>query len=483
MSLDFDPKKDQLNRDGKESNLARIISAPQAADHLANDATLHSVSGSQNFRPYYREHRDVEARNAVKFGQKAVFDLGNEGYGLIDRVEVCVKLPKVGDSAAAAATSHPDDAGYGGAGTFMQWQPNMGELMLGGLDGSLRWKHGTETIRSYTPEQIHVKRRLCMDNEGSSKRAVYENSILRLPQTTQNEQYLYIPLWTPWGVDDSNLHGLFPAHAVGVPLTIEADIPSLGQLIQSDVAAANLRVVSSGAFDTTSVIPEIFLRVHYIVTTVAERVAFANLTNQPGGLRYKVLHSLSMQKQLTSTRTAHQFKIDLNLSQNPCVFTVAFVRFQDDTKAVGDNTAEDNDSRGLPRAVGGVIQRPDWTRFLPIDSWHITDGSQQITPTFSSGYYANSAMGHCSLFPSSPPDDLAVISFSHAPIIENHGMGHTNFSASHKPQFVVNLPAIDDALEGAAQTSREIVVMTFERNHFAFEAGQITLDYHGTTSN
>lgn len=478
-AVNNDPQFNRLVTDGKESNLHRVISAPQAPDHLDDENSLFLPSASVNYRPYFpNEHRDVEPESAVRFGGQATFRIGNEGYGALARMELHVKLPVIGDSAGGVANPHPLDVGYAGAGTFIDWQPYIGELLNGGLEGQVRIQQGTEVLRTYDCEGIHVKRRLCMDNEGSNKRAAYENGVGRLSASTQSELWLVIPVWSQWGTDDTNYNQMFPTQAFGVPTTIKIDIPRLGQLVQTDVAASNLRVVENGSYDTQGNLSTMFMRLHFVVTNTAERVAFANLTLREGGLSYKVMHSVKEAKFLTTTTTAHTVKVPIERSQNPCAFLVAYVRALDDTKAVGE-TSEADDARIQPRSSGGVIQRPDAFRYLPISAYYLEDSGKRITPVWSPGTWNSSQMGHVNYFPSTPVDEWACIVFTISPTLENHGMGHTNFSASHKPQLVLELPAIDAAVEGAIST-REVTLITYERNTWSGESGQQALDYAGT---
>ena len=478
--LDYDPRKNQGNQDGRESNFARMMSAPQAAEHLDSEATLFAVKPSQNVRPYFLEFRDYDAVKEIKFGSKATFKLDGDGWGPVIGVEAVIELPVIGDSDSTAAAPHPDDASYGGSGTDLAWQPSVGELILGGLNGAVTWRHGTEIIKRVTPEEIRAKRLLSFDNEGTAKRTVYDNGVLRVKQKTNAKRYLIVPLWCPWSPDSIEYGQMLPLDAIGQPTTVEIDIPRLTELVQTDIAASKLRVVNDGAFDTNGVIQNFFLRVHHAVLTMAERNAHAEISMQPGGLRYKVMHSLTEQKQLTTTKTAHTVKVKIQRSVNPIVKIVAFVRMAEDAEAVG-TTGAVNDARAVPRSIGGVVQRPDWTRWLPINAWYLTDNGTRITPVKSSGYYNNSTIGgHCALFKSTPPgSNVAVHSFSVAPWEERHGLGQFNATACKQLELNLELPEIDASVETSSATDREIVVMTFERNHYYLEAGQQGNDYCG----
>lgn len=477
MSLNLDPQQNRLNQDGKEGNLSRYITGIQAADHMDDEATLFTLPAERTSRPYYRDHRDIEFENTPRFGQKGVFKLKNEGYGLVSGLEFVMKLPRLGDNSQPVATAHPDDVGYGGGGNFLRWQRYIGEFMLGGLDGKIAWRHGTEYVRTTTPEELHTKRLLCTDDIGTAKRNVYDNAVLRIEQDADEEVWLYIPLWVPWGIDGISLNHQWPSHATGVPLSCEINFPRLLQCIQTDVAASNVRVITDGAFDNQGTFTA-FIRAHYNVVSVVERNEWANKTFEIGGLANRVLHSVSEQKVTTTQTGAHTVKIDLEASLNPIVFMVASVRMADDNKEVGV-AHEAADVRADPRSVGGVIARPDWLRKLPIDAWYLLDNGQRISPVFSSGYYNNSTFGHCSMFPSSAPGpEHAVVSFSWAPYLEEHGLGHQMPTASTKLQLALELPALPTA--EAALTTREVVLHTYERNRVALERGHFRVDYGGT---
>lgn len=454
--------------------LSLKILSPPDPDFFGDVDSLHMVTASKNFRPYeIGNFVDVDPVSDAKFGQKCKFKIGNEGKGDLLKVEVCITLPKVGDTdSATSGREHPLDASYAGSGTFINWQPYIGELIMGGINGTVEQKHGTQNLRRYTAEAIHMKRALCHDNESSNKRAAYENAVQRLIQTTQVERQLIVPLWMAHCTDDTNYHQTKPTHALGIDDVVTFDIPTLAELVQTDVAVGKLAGVTSAGFVGQ---PTVFLRLHYVAKEAEERVLSANMTLAEGGLTYQTLHAVGETKKETTNTGAHKLRIPLEATSTPTSFLVVACRLVDDSKKI-DEASEGNDTRAQPRSVGGFITRPEWTRWQPINAWDLLDSGTRVRPTTTMSYWTKSQMGHVNYFPSTPTEDFAVIPFNIAPTVENHGMGHTTFTSYKKPELEIHLPAIDSSLEGAV-TTRELIVIHFVRSHWNLESGQQSISW------
>lgn len=475
LPLAQDPYESQQLTIGVDQHLALTRAHVLDAFYINEKASQFLPKPATNIRPYRRMTKDVQPTGSsstlVAFGQNIKFNIGNEGLPNLAAVEIHIELPKIVDS--GAANLHPADGGYAGAATYINWVPYTGERFLGGGGEPLRWRYGTEVLRTYTCEGIHIKRQLTMDAEGTTKAAAYRNAVGALPDTCAAVRRYQIALWMPHAPDEMNNHQLLPVQAFAQEFQISWKVPTISELVNSDIAAtANMVVDPAGSSG-----PKVFARLHFVVTEKAERGTLANMCLSSEGLGFQTMHIARETPTTVSGAGAQTVTIDLKNSNNPCVFLAFGVRMLDDTAKHGD--AGTNDTHVPARTVGGLVKRHNWTNWHPWESYQLFDGGSAITDKRNYTDWVNSTCaGLSNYFPCDLGTYLGVIPFSDWPTVENHGLGHLSIATCTNPKLKIGLPAISTYDSTEAGTSRIVDIFYFERNLVHMKDGNIIRSFN-----
>jgi hypothetical protein len=312
-----DPQQDQQMSIGMDQRLMLNQVGPLDPEYWSEEDSQFLPKPAMAVRNYVLATKDVLATNNgtvnVGFNSLVTFKFGNEGTPNLLAAELHIKLPQLGDS--GAANLHPLAGGYAGAGTMLRYVPYVAERVLcGQAQEPARFRFLNETLRAYTSEGLHIKRALCMDTEGTQKRAAYNNSVGAIPDEATNSLRYRLLVWLPHCGDAADKNMLLPVQAFATEFTWTFRIPPLLQLVQSDVAHANIVTQP-----TTTTTPEMFLRLLYVVTEKAERGTFSNLVLSKRGLTYQTLHIGREQPLLVTGNAASTNNvIQLRGSVNPC---------------------------------------------------------------------------------------------------------------------------------------------------------------------
>lgn len=465
---------------GKDHLLTLNRLAVASAEYMGAVESINMPAGSITVRNYVETFEDVEPTSSIDFGKWVTIKFGNEGFSNLVGAEVCFQLPRVVDN-SDASDRHPDDSGYAGAGSRINWVDFVGERLLGDDDNPLRFSHATETLREYTSTGQHVRRRLCQDSEGTSKRVAYENCVSASADSTQYARQLYVPVHLPWAIDEWETRQSAPLHAFANEQQLKFKIPPLKALLSTDIGVANILQDTTTPFTC-------FLRLHYVVTELAERTKMASLAMQHPGITYMTSH---IARETPSSNLvglgSGSIDVEIRNQTNPFHFLAFIVRNPDDLLQVGDS-ATGNDTYPTPRAAGGLIQSPQFTRFLSWDSFEILDGSNRITPKFSRNYQAVSYYkGFSRYFPCDILTNIGFYAPCMQPAVENQGLGHGDFTSNNKPVLRVYLPAVTstsadkEELSVGSGLKRRVEVFYFERNKIYMRNGVMIRMYNVAT--
>lgn len=437
-------------------------------------------------RPFHKFKRDVEPelRGTIRFGDRVVFKFGQEFPGAIVGQEFIVRLPKLfrTDGAFTPANGNPQDAGYvaagGDAGDFLQWRPNIGELLIGGLNEYLEQKHGQEVLDRIRPLEISVRRRLIDNDNATSTRTAYLNGIGgSAPLATNQPIDLIIRINTPWGAANKplNVNRYWPTHAFSLDMEYSFRLPPLNELTHARFLAPGIDV-SSINVSTQALMPSLFLRNHFFNTPQDQKQLDVMATMN--GIRLKVNRMITERTYEFDANAASEVEvtIDLESAKLPVAYVVATLRYKDDTRKTGEIAAfTDLEPDLLKKRTflkGGqeVLVRPNQHRFLPITRWWIQDQSERHTDVKDMHTWLNSGMeGFSCLFPSTPTEQFAVIAASTAPADEENCFGHFDFTTFHKPRLHLVLPPND---ANNASQRRVVNVMFVYYNVFEVRNGQ-----------
>lgn len=467
-----DPYQDQQINVGTDYRLMLNQVGPLDPEYWSEEDSQFLPKSSMAIRNYVLATKDVMASNNgtvnVPFNSLTTFKFGNEGLPNVLGAEMHIKLPQLGDSGAANA--HPLAAGYAGAGTMLRYVPYVAERYIcGSQQEPLRFRFLNETLRAYTSEGLHIKRALCMDTEGTQKRAAYNNSVGAIPDEATTSLRYRLLIWLPHCSDSLDKNQLLPVQAFATEFTCQYRAPPLLGLVQSDVAHANIVTQP-----TTTTTPEVFIRLLYVVTEKAERGTFSNLVLSKKGLTYQTLQIGREQPLLVTGNAASTNNvIQLKGSVNPCAFMAWGVRYYDDTKEVGQ-TADHQDTNPVLRAVANVIRRPNWTNWQPWDAFALYDGGQRVTDKRGQDDMQNSLLqGHTCYFPGDFSTNIGWCVFTMYPTIENHGLGHITLNSMNNPRLLIDLPAMLSTENASATAQRQIDLFYFERNKTFLSNGGI----------
>lgn len=473
--MSTDPQKDSLIGVSVDTRLMSSAASIQDPEFTHDKNSMFVPRGSYSHRIHYGEQLDFSpVNNQCSFGQPIKFRIGQEGKSALVGMELIATWPKIVDN-AGGANLHPSEGGYAGAGTFIQWKPYLGENMIGHHEepNTLTMKHISDPLHEYSALNLHIRRRLCMDDVGSNKRAQYENAVARVSDSTVSTVITTTHLWSFWGLDGENaFHRPFPTHAHGFPFEINFKIPTIAQLVQSDVAAANLIALTASA--ATGGQPDIFVRCFYINLEKAEKASLANLIHRPKGLTYPVTRVVREARVQFTGNGAQTVDISLKATQNACYCLVGIVRMLDDTKAVGE-TATHNDTNVPARSTGLVVRRPNFVNFQGIDSWQVMDGAKTYTNRITGRQWrVGNLLSHTTHFKSTPLLNVAVAPLSLKPDIQDAGMGHITFSALTTPIFRLWVPALPSTETGGTRIAD---VEAWERNLLTMVRGKILVAF------
>lgn len=475
MSNPFqDPQKDKDPTIGNDQRLAMAKVGANDAPFQSDEQSLFMPKAATNVRNYAQHRKDfmpTTGTTTVTHGQYCTFKIGNEGMSNLVAAELYIHLPAVVDS--GAASKHPTDPTYAGAGTYMQWAPYTAERFLAGSGEPFTMYFGTEKLRSVTAEGLNVKRTLCHDTEGTNKRAAYCNAVGAVSDDTSVDRWFFIPLWLPHSTDDVNMNQLLPIQVFATEMRWQFKVPTLAQLIQTDVVTANIAALSTASYPSTS--PEVFIRCHYITTEKAERGMTANLTLQPKGLSFQTMHIAREVQFPLTTSVSQDVSIPIRNFMNPCAFMAFIVRITDDTLANGA-TADHTDNATLlhpQRSPLGIVRRPEWSAYKPWNWVGVYDGGNRVTPHFSQNTQQNSLCeGLATYFPGDITTNIGVCVFSVMPTVENNGLGHINFTTMTNALVKINVPAVNSSEEGVSPSiGRVIDAFSFERNFWHAKNG------------
>lgn len=449
-----------------DQELAYRVLAPQSAEYLHQTDTLHAMrKGYQSFKNYSLGFVDVQpVQTTPTWGQEVEIRYGNEGYGLLVAAELIYAMPELRDS--AASNKNPADATYAGAATFLNWKPYVGELLCGNPNERFEQGIATTPLRHYRALGIHCKRAVSM-NTYNGERAAYNERVGANPTTHTGGEIIIHDVHLPWAKDmyDRN-HGM-PMHAFGSEFYMRWKLPSLRELVQTDLAHANIASSAVG--------PTIRLRLHYVYTERAERAFQASNVISQTGHSY-LSHHIAHETAKTSiadvaTTQVNEVSIEIKNNQQPCSFIMFVVRAEEDLLQVGE--AGTNDTNSPPRTVGAVVRRPDPFRFLPWNKCWLNDTSgNRLTSEITRGYWRlSSCHGFTRYFPNADRiQNIGIIPFGHFPSQEGLTSGQMPFKVMNQPTLVVELPALVDqtAADGGvgepAGVTRRIDVMYIEPN-------------------
>lgn len=480
-----DPKKAQHDTNSREANLGFAKLGPLGPMWLDTTNSLFERSQTMNVRNYYRTWRDVDPKDAtiLRWGDRVLIQYGNEFNADHYGSELHIKLPKLyrKDLTYTSDDGNPLDATYvsggkGGLATdYLEWDPFIGEKILGGLSGKLYHKHANEPTRVHNPFELHFKRAICTDNEGTSKRDVYINAVGGLVDNTNAAVDLIIPVWLPWAPDvGCSYDHMMPMHAFGEEFVMEWVLPNLQELIRTNIPIASLNVI-----DTK---PVIFLRNHYVVNEIAQRNASADETLTDTGLHFKTVHVTSERDtEVAANADAVDVSVQITHNRMPTTMTIITAHYKDDLQAAGSTaTAADVDADPTKKRTYNdgteKIGRPNWLATIPINYWWVQDGGERVTPIYTMGAWLNSLInGHANNFASTGTADAAILPWNVSPAVENHGLGHQDYSPMHDPRVYINLPAND--AKNPSQT-RVIKVMHVTHNSFTALQANTQRDFH-----
>lgn len=459
---------DQHPTIGLDQRLALVKVTPLASEFWSETNTQFLPKPAQAVRNFVRHKTDVYPVGGtvqVDWGQLVTFRYGQDGYPNLIAAELHFKLPKLVTTTYSSA--HPLDAGYAGAGSdYLQWLPYIAEHLFCGADlaNGVRHQFGTETTRQYNRDGLHIKRALCMDTEGTQKRAAYNNCVGALADDANVVSYYRIPIWLPHGTDDVNKNQILPVQAFSQEFSFTFRMPTLLQSIRTNLSTSS---IVTSPLNTK---PEVFMRCTYIATEIAERGTFANHVLSADGLTYMTMH---IARELAVTLTglsAGTITIPIKQFMNPSAFVVCAIRIRDDLRACGE-TADFTDTNSPVRSPGGVVARPNPVNFQKWDSYCFYDGGNRITSKRGQDDWQNSITdGHTCFFPSDFSTNLLVHTFTEHPTIENHSLGHFEFMACVNPMLKVDVPALTGG-DSSSSAVRQADLFSYERNKCFLSTG------------
>lgn len=467
-----DPQQDNHLTVGLDQRLALARVTPLDSEFWSEDASQFLPKPFQCIRNFTRVKTDilpVTGTANAPFGQFVTFKYGQEGFPNLYGAELHFTLPKLGN--AAQANAHPLDAGYGGAATdYIDWVPYIAEQLYCGRE-PVRHRFSTETLRSHTADGLHIKRALCMDTEGTQKRAAYNNCVGAIADSANQIVRYRIQVWLPHGIDDVSKNQILPVQAFGQEFTLTFKMPTLLQCIQTNIATPATNIVVS----PTGSVPTVFMRLLYLATEKAERGTFANHVLSAQGLTYMTMH-IARETVVTTTGSTAAVTVTVPIKnfQNPSVFVAWVIRITDDLKAAGDTATHQDTNAPRPRSSAGlIVQAPNPTRFMAWDSYCFFDGGNRITSKRGQDDWQNSTIdGFTNFFPGDFSTNIGAHTFSEHPTVENHGLGHFSFTACSNPMLKIDLPALPTADSNSAAV-RQVDVLSYERNKSYMSNGNI----------
>ena len=484
-SVNTDPAYGKKVTVPREQKLGYNLGSQFTPAFASDDTTFLTRHQPQNFRIAQAQRADIEAKNRaiLRFGDDCRIEFGSELPADLIGCELIVRLPRLyrTDGGFTSSNGNPRDAGYVAAGgsvnDFIEWQPFIGEKLLGGLRNKLLIRHSQDKLRQYSPAEIHFKRLLFHESNNSSARSVYNNAVGALVDNTDVANDLIIPIWLPWAPDKPySLHHHLPMHAFAEPFVIEFPIPDLAELISTNIPIAN---ISAGAVAR----PDIFLRNHFMVRTQEERAMTVNETLNGSQLWFMNVNTVSEREvEVAASASNVTVEVDLTLTKLPCVATLIVAQYKDDLQRVGavataaDVDADPNTKR--TQFIGGseIICRPNWTTTIPLQDWCCIDGPDRVTEVQTMGYWLNSGHGHSRFLPSATPtSEVAVIPWSEFMTIEDSGTGHMSFEMMKVPRVSVTLPPND--AKNPSQT-RVVRVINITRGTVHAEEGTVVTSTH-----
>lgn len=481
-SANQDPQQDLRMTVGLDQRLALARVTPLDSEFWSETSSQFLPKPFQTIRNFTRQTTDIlpiTGTASSPFGQYVTFKFGNEGFPNLYGAELHITLPKLVNPSGGSL--HPDEVGYtGGATDYIRWVPYVAEKFLAGSGESAKYRFSTETLRSHVAEGLHVKRALCMDTEGTQKRAAYNNCVGAIPDAASATTRYRIQLWLPHCTDDVNKNQILPVQAFAQEFQLSFKVPSLLSLIQANITDNLGSAVLSSAIVTSplNTHPQIFMRLLYLVTEKAERGTFANQVLSPQGLTYMTMH-VARETSVTTTGStaAVSVTVPIKNSTNPAAFCAWIVRITADLQDVGA-IATHQDTNSPLRAVAGIIKRPNWTNFLPWDSYCFFDGGNRITDKRGQDDWQNSTVnGFTCFFPGDFSTNIGVHTFTEHPTVENHGLGHISFTAFQSAKLILDLPALP-AGDSSTSAVRQVDLMYFERNKCFMSNGNIVRLYN-----
>lgn len=466
-----DPQMDQHPTIGLDQRLALVKVTPLASEFWSETNTQFLPKPPQAVRNFCRHKTDVYPIGGtpqVDWGQLVTFRYGQEGYPNLIAAELHIKLPRL--VTTSVSSKHPVDSDYiasGGLGTdYLQWLPYIAEHIYCGADRATGVRHqfGTETTRQHNVDGLHIKRALCMDTEGTFRRAAYNNSVGAAADDAYQEMYYRIPIWLPHGTDDVNKNQILPVQAFSQEFSFTFRMPTLLQSIRTNLSTSS---IVTSPLNTK---PELFLRLTFIAVEIAERGTFANHVLSADGLTYMTMHIARELSVTLSGSSAGTATIPIKQFMNPSAWVACAIRIRDDLRACGD-TADFTDTNSPVRSPGGVVARPNPVNFLRWNSYCFYDGGNRITSKRGQDDWQNSIVdGHVCHFPSDPSTNIMVHCFTEHPTVENHALGHFEFMACVNPMLKVDVPALSGG-DASSSAVRQFDTFSFERNKAFLSTG------------
>lgn len=472
--------------------LNKIDSGTTSAPFVHDSNTLVGIKEDHSsLRPSFVLTKDVEPERSgtIRFGDEVKFRFGNEFPGSLTAQEFIFELPRL-SATGSATTDNPGDAGYTGtingvvaqATDFTFWKPNIGELLVGGLDGYLQAQHGQELLHRYRYWQISLKRRLCDDDIRTSQRSAYLNGIGGTdPIPTNARLFVIVRVWAPWAPDrGENKQKFLETGAYSEQHEYAFRLPSLDELLMYQITDFTTFVPIATRYDAnlSRHLPRIFLRQHYV--NVPQDQKAAQVAQFQRGITLKC-HRVIAEREYEfdangtqGTQTEHA--IDIEAPKLPVSYVVLTWLYKDDLRRAGETAAaadlNPDVSQRRTALVGAtqILVRPNPFRFRAPNSMWIQDGSERHTSVTDMHYWLNSvAQGYTTRFPSTPFDGCMVYAPNMMPHADEHSMGFVDFTTFTKPRLHFTLPAND----ANNLTQRRVVrVMYVFNNAFESKSGQ-----------
>lgn len=445
-------------------------------------------------RAKHQKHFDVQPERAgtLRFGDKVTVKFGQEFPGALVGQEWIFKLPRLRrfDGTFNATDGNPEDPLYVGAhgavtavaGDFLQWRPNIGELLVSAIGDYFEKRHGQEILDRTISYEVFTKRRLCDDDQSNAPlRSAYINGIGGgAPLSTAAPVDLVVRIATPWGVDKPGLdfHRYLQTAAFALDFEYSFRLPPLNELVHCRFGDAGSDVSTSINVSDSSMFPTVFLRNHYFNTPQDQKQK--DIALFMNGLNLKVTRMISeRQVEVPASSQEVEVPIDLEAAKLPVGWLFITVTYKDDLRKTGEiATAADGRTdllvkRTFNRSGQEILVRPNAHNHQEIRRWWLQDQSERVTPVYDMHSQMVSQMsGHATLFPSTPTEKIAIISPSTDPSDDRHCLGHHDFTTMHKPRlFVVLAPNI---ATDATQT-RVIRVTHCMPQTLIFKGGQARL--------